>query len=198
MIRFTQGPSRRATLALAIGAVVLFACAAGAQAKDALKVGFVDLDQVIRQSRYIRGVVGAIDKQAREIQSRIDQNMGKYQRMAAELQKQRSVLSDQQVDEREKELKELRSQTQDLGYELDKLLKESKTDALNPALEKAMDAVKAIGKDEGYDLILTGENVLFAAKSVNLTDRVVERLDREVGAEAESKGPTRMAPALAD
>ncbi|MCX7044486.1 MAG: OmpH family outer membrane protein [Candidatus Sumerlaeota bacterium] len=153
-----------------------------------LKVGFVDFDRVVKESKYIKGMVATLNTEARLYQEKIDAGTGKYERLARQLAEQKSVLTQQQQDERLDELKKLKSDIEDLRYTLDKMLRDSRDKSLNPALEKAVQAVEKIGRTEGYDLILNGESVLYAIKTINLTDRVIEDLDKST-ASGETKKP---------
>lgn len=148
------------------------------QADDGkMKIGFVDFDRVIAKSTKIRDMVGGIETKAREYQDRIDRNRGALQRLAGDLAKQKSVLSEAEVVTRAEDIKQLSSETEDLEYQLEKLLRNSRRETLNPALEEAIEVVAKIGKDEGYDLILRGDMILFASRRIDLTDRVIEVLD---------------------
>ena len=162
-----------------LAAVALAAMAGVGRAETSLKIGFVDFDRVVRESQSIKATVASISSEARRLQDKIDQNAGKYQRQAQLLEEQKSVLTKEQLEARKEELRALKSETEDLRYQMDKLLRDSKTDKLNPALEQAMKVVQRIGKAENYDLIVNGESVLFAAKPMDLTAKVIAEIDRE-------------------
>jgi len=155
----------------------------------AMKVGFVDLDRVVKESRYISGQVAAINSQAQQLQEKLDQSTGKYARLAQQLDEQRTVLAKEQLDARMEELKQLRSDSQELDFRIKKLLSDSRSEILSPALEKAVNLVETIGRAEGYDLIVNGESVLFASKSIDLTQRVIDELDKSTPAQTGKAAP---------
>jgi len=155
-----------------------------AAADKEMKVGFVDVDLVIRRSNYISGQVKSIEAQGREYQDKIDRNMGRYDRLVAQYNEQESVLTDEEAKARRDSLEQMQSETKDLEYKYDKLLSDLQEKTLGPTTRQITSIIKQIGEKEGYDLILTGESVLFAGKQMDLTQRVIERLDKEAPKEA--------------
>lgn len=193
--RSRGAPRARNALILFALAVPLAAAAAPASAAD-LKIGFVNLESVIRQSRYIRGEVAEIEAKARGIQDDIDQATGRYRRLAQLLEEQRSILSEKEVSERRNDILQLRSKIEDLRYELDKLLRHSREAALDPAVQRALKIVEEIGKRDKYDLILHGDTILFAAQRIDLTETVIEQLDANLPTAAAPDEPQGRTPVI--
>ncbi len=92
------------------------------------------------------------------------------------------MLSETEVAARTDDIKQLNSETEDLEYQLEKLLRNSRRETLNPALGEAIDVVAKIGKEDNYDLILRGDSILFASRRIDLTARVIEALDNPADA----------------
>jgi outer membrane protein len=181
---------RRALVGAALIALGLVVFRPAVAAEGQMKVGYVDVELVIRKSNYISGQVKSIEVQAHEYQDKIDQNLGRYDRLSAQFEEQKSVLSDSEAKTRRDSLAKIETETKDLQYKLQKLLSESQQKALAPTTSKITKIIKDIGEKDGYDLILTGESVLFAGKQMDLTKRVVDQLDKEAPAEEAATSDT--------
>ena len=173
----------------------LTGAAAASATGPAPRMAFVDFDRVARTARPFRVMVDAINEAAREYQERIDLNTGRYRRMALNLEEQRPYMTDAEIEARREELRRLRSQTEDLSYERERLIRNSRTETLHPVLEQAMAVVEQLGRAGGYAVVLTGDAVLFAAQDMDMTPAVVAALDSEAGAQtpAAADQPTRPA-----
>jgi Skp family chaperone for outer membrane proteins len=183
--RRAAGAPRAHWIAGACAALLVLGAAAPAGAQI-LKLGYVD------SVRIFDGYTLAKDSQqrfAREIEAwRVDSDERRkaLEQLRAEAHEQSLGLSEEKRVEKEAELEKAQA-------DYDQFVQafwgpNGKAAQLNQQLtqeiiQKVRDVVERIAHDEAYDLILDAAdgNVIFAVKSLDLTDRVIEILNKEAG-----------------
>lgn len=143
------------------------------------KIAFVDIDIVIGRSRYVRRVVESLKKQIEEKRDSLERKQTEYLRLKDEIERKRAVLSDKELQDLTRQSRELRLTIDDEESELQKFMTDADKDQMGPASDRVRSAIEALGKEERFDLILRGEAVLFSIPALNLTNQVIERLDRD-------------------
>ncbi len=167
------------------------------------RVGFVDIDGVTRRARFYREMVTEIEKVVESKSAVIQAKVEERSKLSAELKKQRAILSDAEYEKKDNQITELDREIQDEQKALNKILDKNDKEKMAPAVELILKTVKEVAAEEGYDLVVTGELVLYNSAAVDLSDKVLQRLDGATPAapaatsEAEKK-PTasKRAPAL--
>lgn len=172
---------------LAAAAAVLLGLALAAPAHaQILKLGYVD------SVRIFEGYTFAKDAQqrfAREIEAwrvESDERRKTLEELRADAREQSLTLSEEKRLEKEGQLAKAQA-------EYDQFVQafwgpRGKAVEMNEQLtaqviQKVRDVVEKIANTEAYDLVLDAAdgNVIFAVKSLDLTDRVIEILNREAG-----------------
>ena len=143
------------------------------------KIAFVDIDIVIGRSRYVRRVVESLKKQIEGKRDSLERTQTDYLRLKDEIERKRAVLSDNELQALTRQSRELRLTIDDEESELQKFMTDADKDQMGPASDRVRSAIEALGKEERFDLILRGEVVLFSIPALNLTNQVIERLDRD-------------------
>ena len=143
------------------------------------KIAFVDIDIVISRSRYVRRVVESLKKQIEGKRDSLERTQTDYLRLKEEIERKRAVLSDKELEALTRQSRELRLTIDDKESELQKFMTDADKDQMGPASDRVRGVVEALGKEERFDLILGGEVVLFSNPALNLTNQVIERLDRD-------------------
>ena len=143
------------------------------------KIAFVDIDIVIGRSRYVRRVVESLKKQIEGKRDSLERKQTDYLRLKDEIERKRAVLSDNELQALTRQSRELRLTIDDEESELQKFMTDADKDQMGPASDRVRGVVEALGKEERFDLILRGEVVLFSIPALNLTNQVIERLDRD-------------------
>jgi len=152
------------------------------------KIAFVDIDIVIGRSRYVRRVVESLKKQIEGKRDSLERKQTDYLRLKDEIERKRAVLSDNELQALTRQSRELRLTIDDEESELQKFMTDADKDQMGPASDRVRSAIEALGKEERFDLILRGEVVLFSIPALNLTNQVIERLDRDEKTSGTLKG----------
>lgn len=164
-------------------AVVVALGAAPAQAQ-VIKIGYIDSIRIFENYSFARETQERFGREIEAWRQESDDRLQAIEEQRAELKEQSLVLSEERRLELENELQ--RSLT-----EYDQFVQafwgpNGKAASMNQQLtaeviQKVRDVVEQIALDEAYDLVLDAAdgNVIFAVKTLDLTDRVLDILNEE-------------------
>ncbi len=154
--------------------------ASGSWAADpAVKIGFVDVQAVITQSKEGLAARGKVAAEAAEKQKEIITKEAEIKQMDAELQKQNPILSDAAKKDREEEirrkLRDLKRLTEDFNRDLAK----RESELVNDLLRDVTGEIRDYGKEKGFTLIVEkGQGgVIYGSEPADLTKEILERLN---------------------
>ncbi len=174
MERFTLGG--RWWLGVVAAAGMLMASESRA-ADSPVKVGFIDIQAVIAQSKEGQAARNKVAAEAAEKQKEISAKEAEIKQMDAELQKQSPVLSDAAKKEREEDirrrLRDLKRLTEDFNRDLAK----REAELINDLLRDVTAVIRDYGKEKGYSLIVErGQGgVIYGSDPSDLTKDILER-----------------------
>jgi outer membrane protein len=164
-------------VSLAVG-MILLGWLGSVWAADS-KIAYVDMQRVINECNAGKDAKKAITKDAEKFQHLIADRQKELQTMKESLDKQVLMLTPDARANKEREyqtkLREFQRWGEDTQNELNQKRMEMER-AISTALVKV---IQKIGADEGYTLILErNENiVLFASKTIDITDRAIKAFD---------------------
>ena len=172
---------------LVAGSLALSGATAGAQAAKApgeaaakigaTRVAFVDIERISTEAKFVRDLLGDIEKAIESRRAAIEKKQQDYAKIREDLTRKREVLSEAEYEANLKESRRLRTELEEDDYQLNKILRENQKEKMAPALERILKAVQEVSKREGFDIVLRGEMVVHGDPSVDLSDRVVEYLN---------------------
>jgi outer membrane protein len=146
-------------------------------ADPAGKLGFVDIQSVISQSKEGQAARNKVAAEAAEKQKEITVKEAEIKRMDADLQKQGPVLSEAARKDREEEirrkLRDLKRLTEDFNRDLTK----RENELLNDLVRDVTAVVRDYGKEKGIMLIVEkGQGgVIYGSDPADLTKEILER-----------------------
>lgn len=142
----------------------------------ATRIGFVDVEIVIEESRAIRDMLGALDEEMADLARRIDRTQGEFESRRFDLDRQERILSADERERRRQELIALQDERNRLQFELERRLRAAERQ-MEPLLEEIMNVVADIAEREGFGIVLRGETVIYGARANDLTALVTAELD---------------------
>lgn len=169
---------RKAGMAAAAGLLLLGWVAPG-WAAQALRVGVVDVQQILNQSERGMAIKQKLDLERATRQKELDARQQELTKLQAELEKQAPVLSEQAKREKseviQRKTRDARRLAEDANRELEKRVR----DAENEITREIVAVIHEFGKDQGFTLILERERsaVVFSSASVDVTAEVIKRFD---------------------
>jgi outer membrane protein len=165
------------TVLIAIGLVLGASCLAHAQLSG--KVGYIDLQRVIRESQAGKAAKAAFEREFQEKRSIIEQKKERLDSMKREFLSRASVMGEsarkQKAEEIETFEKEYNRTRDDFRDELQK----RDFELTQKILSELESVIKEIGDSQGYALIVekTEAGVVYGTKEADLTDRVIQAYD---------------------
>lgn len=157
---------------------------------NGLRIGYVDVQRVFAEATFVRALLDDLDKSLDAQREKIAQKQEAYGRLVDEVRRQQAVLSEsERVEKRRKSrllLMEIEDETEALNLTISKSKK--KTD---PALDRIKQAIEDLAQEEGYDLILDGELLVYGSPGADLSGKVIERLNKSEKPSGKAGGSSR-------
>lgn len=155
-------------------AALLAVVSVGVAAQD-IKVGFVSLDRILRDSAPARAggqkLEAEFAKRDRELQ-----DMGAKLKTAAErFDKDAPVLAEVERVRRQREMQELDREFQRKQREFREDFNQRRNEEVQVLIDRAQRVVKQIAEQEKFDLIL--QDAVYTSSRVDITDRVLKVLN---------------------
>ena len=151
---------------------------AGDAPRGGPRIGYVDVQRVFAEAKFVRALLDDLDKSLDDQRERIAQKQEAYGRLVDEVRRQQAVLSETERAEKKRKSRLLLMEIEDETDALNLTISRSKKKT-DPALERIKQAIEDLAQEEGYDLILDGELLVYGSPGADLSGKVVERLNRE-------------------
>ncbi|MGH7369672.1 MAG: OmpH family outer membrane protein [Candidatus Methylomirabilaceae bacterium] len=163
-------------------AVILLVPASWA-AEPAGKVGFVDIEAVISQSKEGQAAKNRLSVEAAEKQKEITTKESEIKQMDAELQKQTAVLSDAAKKDREEAILRKVRDLRRLGDDFNRDLAKREQELLGDLYRDLAGLIRDYGKQKGFVLIVEkrGGGVIYGSDTADLTKEILERYNSRPG-----------------
>ena len=167
--------------ALLVGAAVALLCW-GVGAKDEkLKIGVIDLDQAMTSTNEGREAREELDRKQRQAESQLFPMMESYQEMMKEFDSKKFVLSDDARFQKQLDMAELQNQLENKRKEVKGQLQVDFERLIGPLRTKLIKTVEAVGRDEGFSLILRrgSPGIMYAKETLDVTELIIERFNKK-------------------
>ncbi|MDH5484117.1 MAG: OmpH family outer membrane protein [Gammaproteobacteria bacterium] len=146
-------------------------------AADNLKIGFVNMKQLLTESTQVAEINAKLQKRFSEPKKQLEDMAKSIQEQEKEIKRNELMMTESKINKSKQDLlarvQEFRQMEARLGQELQAVQNEELT-AFRQVVAKVLEDV---AKKESYDLILN-DGVMYAAKSINITDKILERLNK--------------------
>ncbi len=189
------GNAMRALLAPALAAALLAAAAApAARAEELLKLGYVDTARIFEQYKVAQDAQKQFDRDVEAWNHDLADLKNEIAKLKQELDNQSLVLSDAKRRDKEAVLSrkqsEYQNQTDAIWGPRGKATQRNE-ELVKNVIDKVKKALDTLAQKEGYTLILdaASNRILYGVKSYDLTDRVVEQLNKEASDNASGLAP---------
>jgi outer membrane protein len=169
-----------AAAAVAIGVFVLGWAVPG-PAAQAVRIGVVDVQQVLNQSKRGLAAKQKLEQERMARQRDLDARQQEAAKLQAELEKQGPVLSEQAKREKtetlQRKVRDIRRLAEDASRDFEKRVLEAEVDITR----EIFSVIQEYGRDQGFSLILTREpragTVAFNSSAIDITAEIIKRYD---------------------
>ena len=154
---------------------VIFTSAASAA--DVAKIGVIDLQKILETSNAGKSIQTDLKKEKEKMESDLKQKGAEIEKIRKRLEREAMVMSKEMREEKEREQRikindfkilQKKYRTELQKYEV-KLMGQLKTD-INAVVQE-------MGRKDGYLLIINKFGVLYSPNSIDLTDKLIQKLN---------------------
>ena len=157
--------------------VIMFCCANSAFAASVAKIGTVDLQRVFETSNAGKSVQSELKKEKDKMEVELKRKGKEIEDIGKRLERESMVMSKEMRDEKEREHRIKINDFKSLQKKFRGQLQQSERRLMNQ-LKKDIDVViKQIGKSEGYLLIINSLGVMYSPSSIDVTDKLIQKLN---------------------
>jgi len=151
----------------------------GSVRSEDMKVGSVDIQKAINECKEGREAKSALTKEVEKFQRLVAEKQRELEEMRQSLEKQALMLNPETRAAKEKELQTRARDFQRWGEDSQNEINQKRMEMERNIAIGLQKMIQKLGVDEGYTLIVEkNENiVLFASKSIDITDRVIKVYD---------------------
>ncbi|MBI4715251.1 MAG: OmpH family outer membrane protein [Nitrospirae bacterium] len=177
---------KRLGLATIVFLLGFTAFALPASAEEA-KIGIVDTQRVLDETTLGSRMKEELNAHVQSRQQIIDLEEGELKKMQEELTRQGAALSDKKRMEKEEAFQKKYVEYQKKASELQREIQTKKLEKLKEFNDLLVAATRKVAEAEGVALMLANDpetgGILYAKPSMNLTDRVIQEINRATAEE---------------
>ena len=146
---------------------------------DPVKIGFVDIDQVLATVDRGKAAREELERKSRSAQGRLAPIVEQLEALQKELQAKQFVMSEEAVRTKQLDLIELKNRYETKVKEEEGQFKIDQQRLIGPLVEKLGVVMKEVGRDNGYSIILqiNAPSVVYRREALDVTDLVVKKFN---------------------
>ncbi|MSP15539.1 MAG: OmpH family outer membrane protein [Myxococcales bacterium] len=171
------------TAALALLAAVVtfgtFGSRAHAAAPPPTKVGYVDLQRTLNETKSGKAARGRLESDKKKKQAQLDQQQEELKKYKDDLDKQAAVLKPEVLRQKQRDLQERVVALQETFMQLQQELARREAQLTQDIFKAAAKVIEDIARRDAYTIMLERNEsaVLWADKAYDITDEVNRRMD---------------------
>jgi len=167
----------RSVAILGVCLVCVLAWAELSWAAQPIKIGVVDVQQVLNQSQRGQAVKQKLEQERLGRQKDLDARQQELAKLQAEYEKQAPVLSEQAKREKkeavERRFRDARRVAEDANRDFEKKVREAEMETTREIFA----VIQEYGKDQGFSIVLERTSIIFGAPAVDVTADIIKRYD---------------------
>jgi outer membrane protein len=154
---------------------VIFFTTSFAIGSDSIKIGYVKVEEVIRNASISKTAENKLKKEFAKKDAEL-QKLGTELKKKVEIfDRDQAILSNEEKKKIQRDMSDMERDLQRKQREAREDLNQRKNEELAAVVEKARAVIKTLAKKEKFDLIV--EQAVYAAPSINITEKVIKALN---------------------
>ena len=143
---------------------------------DPVKVGFVDVEQVLATADSGKAAREELERKSRDAQGRLAPLVEQLETMQKELQAKQFVMSEDAVRAKQLDLVELKNRYETKAKEEEGQFKIDQQRLIGPLIEKLESVIKEVGRENRFSVILRidAPSLVYAREALDITDLIVK------------------------
>ena len=148
-------------------------------AADVAKIGVIDFQKVLETSDAGKTIQTELKKENEKMAVDLQQKGGEIEKIRKRLERESMVMSKEMREEKEREQRIKVNDFKTLQKRYRAQLQKRQVQLMQQLQSTVTTITREIGKKEGYLLIMDKRGVIYAPSSVDLTDKVIQRLNKK-------------------
>lgn len=172
---------KRASIVVAIAALLVSAFAVYKSSKSSELV-YVDVNKLLEGYKRTKVVRAEFEKKAKTLSSNVDSLVADWQKELKAYEKERSKMSKKELELKQQLLGNKQQQVNNYQQAIQKQIQEEDKKVTQTVINDINDYVTEYGKKHNYKIIFGasgGGNIMYANESTDLTQKVLEGLNKE-------------------
>ncbi|MDH4073444.1 MAG: OmpH family outer membrane protein [Gammaproteobacteria bacterium] len=162
---------------LAKAAVIVLALSlCGTAVAQEVKIGVVNIAQLLEQAPQARVAMEALDEEFKPRQREILAKQTDFQTLSEKVQRDLAVMGETERRNAEKDLRDMQREVARLQNEFREDLNLRRNEELGTLQRSLLKEVQDYAQAAGYDLVV-GDGVLYASSAVNITENVLRAME---------------------
>lgn len=162
--------------------VVLGLVLAATTAHAEFKMGFVDTQKAIQESKAGKKAKAEMEKEGEKKKKELDKKKNDIEKMREDIEKKRSVLSEEAFGKRSQEFQEEMYKFQQTVQKSQNELQKKENELLAPIADKMKKIIEKLAKEKGMSMVIqtnpVQQSVVYGSDDVNLTNAVIKEMDK--------------------
>jgi outer membrane protein len=160
--------------------VAAFSLALSPAAWAAGKVGYFEMQRVLSESKWGKKSADDFKRQQDVIKADVEAKGKAFKTAREEFDKKKDVMDDKAKAKKIKELTDMQAEGEKLLNDANQKMTKLSQDLRGPLVDKIIEIVRKIGRDEKYDMIFERETagLVHANEKDDLTKQVIDEVDK--------------------
>lgn len=155
-----------------------------------IKIGYVNAARLLKESPQAEDVSSRLKQEFSGKEKDLLSKQDKLKKLQDRMTRNGSIMSSDEHDKLDNEIMTLQRDVQRRNDEFREDLNLRKNEEMNKLLGVIQTAIEEIGKEQHYDLIVY-EGVAYASDTIDLTDKVLEKLRATMGKTGGNTSPKK-------
>ena len=156
-------------------------------AADVAKIGVVDLQKILETSSAGKTIQNQLKKQKEGMESDLQKKGSEIEKIRKRLERESMVMSKEMREEKEREQRIKINDFKSLQKKYRSDLQKLEAQLMNQLQNDIQELLNAIGKREGYLLIINKYGVLYSPGSIDITDNLIKKLNAKTAKRKKKK-----------
>lgn len=169
----------KAFVLLGLAAILVFGTAA--DDSGPVKIGIVDTQQAMLSSEEGKAAIAEMERKEKEAEGQVQPMIDRLKAIDEELKSKKFVLSEEALYQKQLDAVQLKGEIDTRLKELQGKFQVDRERLLGPMRKKLVEAVTAVGKDQGFTVIFSKDTpgLAYAREALDVTDLVIQRFNKK-------------------
>jgi outer membrane protein len=154
--------------------IFLFVAATPVFGAEAGRIGIIDFQKILMESNAGKALQAKIQQRGRSMESDLRKMGEEIETMISQLQRDSMVMSAERREQQQRELEIRRYDFQTTQKKYQAEFREMEVGMVENLREEVFEITEAIGKQEGYMLIIERGAAIYFPSTIDITDRVIK------------------------